>query len=318
MSRSRNFCFTLNNYTDDEINWLENDFLNNCNYFIYGKEICPSTGTPHLQCYVNLKNPKSFNGLKKLLGNRYSIRQCNGTPKQNYDYCSKDGDFKEFGELPKQGKRNDLEDIYDMIKENKSILDISNNHPASYIRYHRGIEKLKSLQLTKRNWEMDVRIYWGKSGVGKTKAVYDEFDINDIYEKPVGKWWDGYIGQKVVLIDDFDPQNCYDLQFDFYLKLLDRYPLLVEYKGGFANFCSKIIIFTSNFDPETWFPNKANRIAFFRRCTEIVHRSDEVILDSSSVPGDSVPPINGDPPVSLRDASENIPVKLKRCNAFLL
>jgi len=121
----------------------------------------------------------------------------------------------------------------------------------------------------KRNWVMDVRIYYGPPGTGKTRSVYDEFGLDDVYQKMVGKWWDGYKGEKVVIIDDFDPDNCFEIVYDFYLKLLDRYPMRIEYKGGSCQFRSKIIIFTSNVDPKGWWSDKENRGAFFRRVNTI-------------------------------------------------
>ena len=40
-----------------------------------------------------------------------------------------------------------------------------------------------------RNWVMDVRIYCGAPGVGKSRAVWDEFGVENVYPKMVGKSW---------------------------------------------------------------------------------------------------------------------------------
>ena len=62
-------------------------------------------------------------------------------------------------------------------------------------------------------------------------------------------WWDGYEQQETVVLDDFQG----GLLFGFLLHLLDRYPLLVQVKGGTRVFNSKTIIITSNFAPDQWY-----------------------------------------------------------------
>lgn len=266
MSKFRAYTFT-DFVLDKKFLTLENL---KAQYIYYGEEICPETKKKHFQGWVYFTNPRSFKSIQKLLKPRH-IEPMNGTVEQNIAYCKKDGIVTELGEKPAQGNRTDLEELKDMIKDGAKAKDIFEAQPGNYIRYHRGIEKAMNLYKIKRNWKMDVRIYWGPPESGKTKKVYEEFNSEDIYQKPTGKWWDGYDGEKVVIIDDFDPNNCFDITYDFYLRLLDRYPMQVEYKGGMTQFNSKVIIITSNFNPEEWFEHKKNRQAFFRRITEIRH-----------------------------------------------
>lgn len=86
------YCFTLNNYTDGEYNDLKNHFIDKKYDYIIGKEIGES-GTPHLQGYINYPNKITFTSLKKLC-NRLHIEKANGNKQQNYNYCSKDGNFE--------------------------------------------------------------------------------------------------------------------------------------------------------------------------------------------------------------------------------
>jgi hypothetical protein len=72
------------------------------------------------------------------------IERAKGTPQQNRAYCSKDGDFDEYGTLPSdsQGKRNDWEELRDWLKERderpteSELIDFV---PHLWGRYRRGV-----------------------------------------------------------------------------------------------------------------------------------------------------------------------------------
>lgn len=89
--KSRKYCFTLNNYTLNEVEQIIRDF--GSDKYVIGCEIAPETSTPHLQGYLEFKNPRSFKSVKKLLP-RAHIEKARGSTKQNYEYCTKDGEFK--------------------------------------------------------------------------------------------------------------------------------------------------------------------------------------------------------------------------------
>lgn len=87
------------------------------------------------------------------------------------------------------------------------------------------------------------------------------------YAKPSSKWWDGYGNEPIVIWDEI-PR---DYPWDELLHLLDRYPLKVEVKGGFAEFNSTMIIITSNFTPAALFGRYENYRALERRITLLLH-----------------------------------------------
>lgn len=91
MSQARRFCLTLNNWTENEYSKIS-DYLTTKAFWIIGKEVGES-GTPHLQIYFESKTPIKFKTLKNVC-NRLHIEKAKGNRRQNYEYCSKDNDFK--------------------------------------------------------------------------------------------------------------------------------------------------------------------------------------------------------------------------------
>lgn len=111
------WCFTLNNYVEDELVALRAVFTDadRVRYAIFGKEVGES-GTPHLQGYVSLKKKCRMAGIKLLLGDRAHVEPAKGNEQQNIVYCSKQGDVEEFGKRTFKGKRTDLEAFKESVK----------------------------------------------------------------------------------------------------------------------------------------------------------------------------------------------------------
>ena len=90
----KRYCFTLHNWTQDELNKMIKIANSACEIYVFGKEICPETERPHIQGYINLKKKKSWEATKKLFGlDRLHIESCNGSEKANIEYCMEDGDY---------------------------------------------------------------------------------------------------------------------------------------------------------------------------------------------------------------------------------
>lgn len=263
MSRSRSWC-----YTAQKESIAERLFEFGAAWIVEGRERCPTTKKRHWQGFVVFKNARTMQSiLKEVPGTHLEVAK--GSADQNYKYCTKDGKFVTFGERPVgQGKRSDLDRLVSHFKEGGNMLGALEIAPGTACRNMTNLYKLEHMFSPPRDWIMDVRIYYGKPGSGKTRAVYDEFGFDAVFKKQKNKWWDGYTGQDVILIDDFDPDSYYTgLTFDYWLELLDRYPMSLEVKGGTCMMRSHIVIITSNFDPKDWFAEQKNRSAFFRRVT---------------------------------------------------
>lgn len=263
--RSRDWCFTKNNYVDDDISKLE-DVSSECKYLIIGKEVA-STGTLHLQGYIYFENAKSFSKIQKLLPTGSHIEKTKGTPKQASDYCKKENNYVEYGSLPEtQGKRTDLDVVKDMVKEGKTLGEIIDS--AKSYQSIRSAELILKYKETKRNWKPYVIWIYGSSGTGKTRTAYEK--CPSLYRKTnsSGKWWEGYDAHADVLLDDVK-----DMSKEYYsmlLELLDRYEVRVETKGGSRQFLAKNIIVTSLWSPKEMYQN-------FCEAKEILRRIDEII-----------------------------------------
>lgn len=269
MSAAKHWVFTINNYSSDTEETLRR-LSDQCDYIVWGREQGES-GTPHLQGYIALKSRKRLTQVKQMIGGTGHLEKKRGSAVQASDYCKKDGDFEEYGVLQDQGKRTDLEKVVAMVKEGKPIADIAEECPEQYIKYGRGIRDLK-LQLESPYTHHECRGVWiyGPPGTGKSHAAreYDE----GAYIKAQNKWWDGYQGEKTVILDDLDTSTL-----GHYLKIwADKYSCTGETKGGTIQLRFTKFIVTSNYSPEELWPDDAVMAAAIRRRFRMNHKESRL------------------------------------------
>lgn len=254
MSRSRNWCYTLNNYSEGEYDALKEY---DCIYNIIGKEV-GENGTPHLQGYIEFKNAKRLDTLKNFNQRiHWEIRK--GSAEQAIKYCEKDNNYIEIGTRPKKnpGKRTDLDDVADLIKEGGLHEDVCEQFTTTYIKFHKGIDRAISLNQNDRSSPPEVIWRWGKAGVGKTRYAVEKHESH--YIKDGTQWWDGYRQEEAIIIDDFDGRWPYrDL-----LRLLDRYKYQGQTKGGYVKINSPYIYITCEYPPEHFW--EGNELAQIKR-----------------------------------------------------
>lgn len=133
-------CFTLNNYTAEDEERIQGN-TESFSYCVYGRETAPTTGTIHLQGFINFKSKRSFDVIRTLVGIGGHIEPARGTDSQNKEYCSKSGDFWEYGVLSGQGHRSDLDACVQSIRGGATVADICSDHTGAFIKYFRGIER---------------------------------------------------------------------------------------------------------------------------------------------------------------------------------
>lgn len=258
--RHRNWQFTWHNYTDEDIEYLDNL---ETKYLQYEKKYDLKTGTPYLQGMLCWINAKSLSKTTKLLKNHH-CKVVNSI--QHKKYNEEDDDVYEKGKLPNnQGKRSDLDEIGKMIKDKKTMSEIAEKYPSQVMRYHNGIEKVRNYILsTDRTTKPDVFWYWGNKGSGKTHAA--KKISNNYYIKKNNKWWNNYNFEDVIIIDDFEPCSY---NYRELLLLLDENKYDGETKGGYVSINSGTIVITCEEPPYNfWEGNKLWQV--LRRINEVI------------------------------------------------
>lgn len=181
---SRYWCFTWNNYSVEEFDKLLTYEPDICKHIVIGREVCPTTGTPHIQGYVEWKSPVRQGGCKALLDpkrGKLSPVHVEPTNAQRRDsailYCKKGEQPKDeyltlgvtgptFGKnasfeekwfsKPRagQGARTDWKEIRDFIENNPDFSKVLSEYPEYAIRYTTGIKAAIDCALEKKNSEL--------------------------------------------------------------------------------------------------------------------------------------------------------------------
>lgn len=271
MGGSKRYAFTVQ-AADQNDAWASAPAFNDeMEYLVVGKEVAPTTGRVHLQCYVRFKKRKELKTAKNCLPDGAHLEQAKGTEKQNREYCIKEGDYKEFGSYDEkegqQGRRSDLEEVAEKIKAGASLKAIAEENSATFIKNHAGIEKLARLLLPPPPPTRDVQttILWGPTGTGKTHRVRTLFPEAYLVIPGRDPWGD-YSNQDVIFFDEFDWKLWTPQDMNRYL---DKWPcsLSARYNNKQA-YWTKIFI-CSNENPQDWWPMENARLkgAFDRRVT---------------------------------------------------
>jgi len=251
----KTFVFTLNNYTSEDAEGLQSRIQSLCTYGCFGKEV-GSNGTPHLQGYVRTKERYNFCDLKQVLLNpRCHVEAARGSAGVNRSYCSKDGEFWEFGGCPgvKASKSRDelaREFISRMSDGGDGLATFAGDNPGTYLfSGHNMLRNYLRYQPAVDRPNISVRWFFGPPGVGKSRRAHEILPSAFIKE-PRTKWWSGYQLEKTCIIDDFGPNG---IDINHLLRWFDRYKCLVETKGDMVPLYVETFIVTSNFHPSQIF-----------------------------------------------------------------
>lgn len=270
---SNRWSWTWNNYTQDDEYYLADMVLQKTVKFaIWGYEV-GEQGTPHLQGYIEFKKRISFELVRKKFRNNH-IEPARSDKAANIKYCTKDWTnecvFVHGDIATKQGSRNDIKAVKDMLDNGKRLEDVCKEYPEVLCKYPNGIKMLNVYSQKPRTQPPRVVYIHGPPGAGKTRLAMTY--SSDIYTVDNPKFWDGYEQQHVVLFDDIKKPFLKDFTFTQLLRVCDRYPCRVNIKGGSAIFNSPIIVFTADRSIESLFDHyeQIDIDQFKRRITDII------------------------------------------------
>lgn len=273
-SKHRAWILVLNNPTEQELQFYSDERnFSDCSCYVCAHEFAPETGTPHLHAHIRPNSPRSLDQMRKRYcpdgsAPRAHWESARGSDTASRDYVVKDGDVLcQFGEFREQrpGTRSDLVRLRDRVLSGECV--------STIVREAENYQQLRFVEAIARYAPQTSpglkNVYWfyGPSGSGKTLTAFSNSPDAErwISSGPL-KFWNGYSGQRFVILDDLRPT---DVPYHQLLRLLDRYPFNVEVKGGYVPLVATHIFITSPFRPETFVPCGEEVNQLIRRISEI-------------------------------------------------
>lgn len=246
-TRSRNWCFTVNNYTANQIEVIQGL---TCRYIIYGKEV-GEQGTPHLQGYVSFAAGKTLSATRTCFPAGVHLTASLGSAEQNITYCSKENDTWSKGTPPVSNTRKGElgAAVYDAAWEAAKLGNLEAIPAQLRIRYYDTFRRIAADYAPIPAHLPDKKIgiwLYAPSDAGKTTWVMTNYP--DIYRKdPKTKWFDGYIAGQALLLDDVSPYSVGSS--DWFKEWTDKWRFRAEFKGGSRLIRPPLVIITSQYTP---------------------------------------------------------------------
>lgn len=283
-SQAKNWCFTLNNPDIDENAMVE--ALSEADYCVFQLEI-GEAGTPHYQGYCMFPQKKRLSQLKRILRSAH-WEVARGSPKQNRDYCTKaDGRIGlpvEFGIFPEhaQGRRTDLIELQSALDHGLTQAEYATRYFEYFVKYPKLVQSYAAATTAGRTGKEEIECWLliGPPGTGKSRyAAHIAAEWMERlgqrgrppYWHDLGQWFDGYRGERVIILDDFRG-SC--LSFTTFKRLVDRYPFQVGVKGSSCTMGATHFIITTNISPDQWWKEEVTGreiSAIHRRITRVLH-----------------------------------------------
>jgi len=314
------FVVTINNWNQEQyqefVTWCDI----HCNYYVIGKEV-GNSGTPHLQCFIALKDRKREDTLRKVFAFKPHFEVAKADGKTCSDYCKKgeqsheewseagvegpnfgkNADFLEKGRIPTTIKgvgkvKADYGLAIELAKQRKfDAID-----PGILIRHYGNLQRIAADNPVKADDLPTVCGLWiyGPPGTGKShtaRQLYPNF-----YDKACNKWADGYEGQDAWLLDDFD--KVHKPLGHFLKRWSDKYAFSCEVKGTTRFIRPKKIIVTSNYHPnQIWDDDQT-------LCDAIIRRFEFRWMSEVYNPPDELPYVNFIRPMEVDIRSNSPPI----------
>lgn len=284
--RARKYLLTINNPDTHNVSHQTiKDALKNIQIKYYA--ICDETGsngTYHYHVYLYFNNSIQISTLKKkfptahidvvkgtsLENKKYLLKSApehNKAADGSYSYTDSSGKehsgvnhtdtFEEFGECPTEqpGKRNDLEQLYSLVKDGYSNAEILEICGATAIKHIDKLNKLRHDYLVDKyigSRRLDLKVHYitGKTGTGKSRDILNEYSDENCYRVTDYKHpFDSYQLNSVLVFEEFRSS----LKLQDMLNYLDIYPVILPARYSPRVGCFTTVFVVSNWDFEQQF-----------------------------------------------------------------
>lgn len=274
--RSRKWCFTVNNYTDEDLDQISSL---NTQYLIYGRER-GEEGTDHIQGFAIFRNAVTFSSLKSKLP-RAHIEITKGSTEENIRYCTKE-DRQPFirGTPPLERRRANVNAVEILERD---PLNGPRILAANRIINGMHLESSMLSEIERGKLKKPKVIYvHGASGSGKTYYAlqrgicdYGKENVCTIRFDRSGFAHCSNPLAKCLVLMEFRP-SCLDAVT--FLELTDGYGIHLNIKHGSIYIRPRCIIICSILPPSEIYKEEINR-QFTRRLTEIVNKDLDPFID---------------------------------------
>lgn len=233
--------------------------------YIKGQREVGAGGFDHWQIVVNLRQPSRLAAVKRLFGDSTHAEPTKSDKALEYVWKEETrvaNTSFELGTKPiNRSEPKDWQAIRDAAVSGR-LHDVP---PDIFVRCYHQLSSIGKDNLQPLAIERECFVFWGKTGTGKSRRAWAEASLEAYPKDPRTKFWDGYREHANVVIDEFRG----DIDIAHMLRWLDRYPVIVEVKGGSRVLRAERFWITSNLDPRAWYPSadEETKLALLRRLT---------------------------------------------------
>lgn len=292
--RIRGWCFTINNYTEIDITMVRSLHVEG-GCLIIGYEVGDG-GTRHLQCYIELKNAKTFDNMRKAI-NYNHVEPRKGSSEAAWKYCmkgeqtklqwysikngweapdwGKNAVYEEYGTfLQPQGRRNDIHDVVALITSGEvtNVKELALTNPIVYNKFRNTLHDARTVVMNKRPRQVVFAelfpdehrhltqgfMYVGKSGCGKSYECENQCEM-------LGLTPYTYPSEDHGWLDDYAQEHTmviedmrgHTMKYDTLLRFIDWKNFVVPRRNvGPIPFISQRVLINSSLLPSVMFPNR--------------------------------------------------------------
>jgi len=260
VTEKRGFCWTLHDYTDAHLARIKEFQEQYTTGMVYNHEICPKSGRPHLQGFLQSKYVKTWPWMKEKLGIDTVHWELAENVKALTRYCqksdSRDPAYPEpviLGRLPlnQEEKGAKGEEYYKRNRDAFNEGRFDDMDPSADINllakfeysaaFHAKRKKLPNLETTVGAFQYH---FGTQTGCGKTEFCEDQHGPNVYVWNPAAKWSMWRDNCDVVVFSDMDARNRPEM---WELKTwCQKQPFNISWRYNSRTIRPRLLLFNTN------------------------------------------------------------------------